>query len=410
MRFGIFEAQLLMQMSHKKKGMPTPQSKKGRGMKLNACFLVACSAMSAIGLSLTSPVHAKDILIGQSLDLSGGAAEASKQFMQAAQCHFQEINKSGGIRGNTIKLLSLDDGGKTDKTLANAKQLVETDKVTALFGFSSAAGAQASFPLLEQTGTPLIGVASGGLGIRDKFRREVFHVRASYIVEMEKAIDAVRMVGMMSGKGVVAFVYNQDAKANAKAFEEVAKRKDIKVAAMVGIDRNSTDMQAPAEEIVKSNPAAVIAITTAKAMGALIKSLRQNKYNGAIVSSSFAGDAVIKEAGTAGAGTIVAHIVPNPKKPTTAVTVAFQNLLKRCGATTEASSAAGLEGYVSAVVLVEGLRKAGNDISRTSVINGLESIKSLDLGGMKVGYSGTDHEGSDYVEFLIISKSGQLLQ
>lgn len=379
-------------------------------MKSNASLLAACAAIGVAGLVVTNQIHAKEILIGQSLDLSGGAAEASKQFMQAAQCHFQEVNKSGGIRGNTIKLVSLDDGGKTDRTLANAKQLVESNKVTALFGFSSAAGAAASFPLLEQTGTPLIGVASGGLGIRDKFRREVFHVRASYIVEMEKAIDAVRMVGFMSGKGAVAFVYNQDAKANAKAFEEVAKRKDVTIAAMIGIDRNSTDMSGPASEVIKSNPDAMIAITTAKAMGALIKSLREKGYNRAIVSSSFAGDAVIKEAGSAGAGTIVAHVVPNPKKPTTAVTVSFQNLLKRCGAEKDASTAAGLEGYVSAAVLVEGLRKAGADINRASVINGLEAVRSLDLGGMKVGYSNADREGSDYVEFLIISKSGQLLQ
>jgi len=384
--------------------------KKGRRMKSNARHLMACAALGAISLCMVNRIQAKEILIGQSLDLSGGAAEASKQFVQAALCHFQEVNKSGGIRGNTVKLISLDDGGKTDKTLANTKQLVESNKVTVLFGFSSAAGAAASFPLLEQTGTPLIGVASGGLGIRDKFRREVFHVRASYTVEMEKAIDAVRMVGFMTGKGTVAFVYNQDAKANAKAFEEVAKRKGVTIATMIGIDRNSTDMSGAAGEIIKSNPDAMIAITTAKAMGALIKSLREKNYNRAIVSSSFAGDAVIKEAGPAGAGTIVAHVVPNPKKPTTAVTVAFQKMLKRCGAENEASTAAGLEGYVSAAVLVEGLRKAGADVNRASVISGLEAIRSLDLGGMKVGYSNEDREGSDYVEFLIISKSGKLLQ
>jgi branched-chain amino acid transport system substrate-binding protein len=379
-------------------------------MESNTRTLKSCLAVVATSLSFTAQTHAKEIPIGQSLDLTGGAAQASKQFMHAAQCHFQEVNKSGGIRGNTIKLISLDDGGKSDKTLVNTKKLIESDKVTALFGFSSAAGAAAVFPLLEQTGTPLVAVASGGLGIRDKVRREVFHVRASYIVEMEKAIDAVRMVGFMSGKGSVAFVYNQDAKANAKAFEDVAKRKGVTIASSTGIDRNSTDMSGPADEVIKSKPDAVIAITTAKAMGALIKSLREKNYNQAIVSSSFSGDGVIKEAGPAGAGTIVAHVVPNPNKPTTAVTVAFQNLLKRCGAEKDASSAAGLEGYVAALVLVEGLRKAGPNIDRAAVIAGLESIRSLDLGGLKVGYSSTDREGSDYVEFLIISKSGRLLQ
>ena len=246
--------------------------------------------------------HAKEIVIGQSLGLTGGGADVSKQFLEGASCHFQEINKAGGIRGNRIRLVTLDDGGKRDKTLENAKKLIEVDNVQVLFGFTAAAGAEATFPLLEQTGMPLVGVASGGLGIRDKFRKTVFHVRASYVSEIEQAIELARSAGFLGTNGTTGFVYNQDAKANLGAYEAIVKNKAIKSVVAVGIDRNSKDMKAPAKDIQKANPTMLFAITTAPAMGALTKSLRAAGYTGTIVSSSFAGDPLVREAGPDGAG------------------------------------------------------------------------------------------------------------
>lgn len=351
--------------------------------------------------------NAGEVVVGQSLSLTGGGAEVAKQFMEGAACRLQEINQGGGIRGNTLRLVSLDDGGNKDKTLENAKRLVEKDKAQVLFGFTSAAGAQATFPLLDETGTPLVAVASGGLGIRDKFRRNVFHVRASYVNEIEGAIDLARMAGMLSGAGTFGFVYNQDAKANLTAYEEVVKQRKVVSAVSVGIDRNSKDMKAPAELILKAKPTVLFAITTAPAMGALIKSLRAIGYSGTIISSSFAGDPLVKEAGPEGAGVIVAHAVPETGMASSGIAVAYERALLRCAKQSK-PSASGLEGYISARVLEEGIRKAGAAVTRESITTGLEAIRNLDLGGIKIAYSPTDHDGTDFVEYLIITKSGRL--
>lgn len=361
----------------------------------------------ALCLSVAFAAHGKEIVLGQSLALTGGGAEAAKQMLEGANCHFQEINKSGGIRGNTVRLISVDDNGQRDKTLENTKRLIETEQVDALFGYTSAAGAQAVFPLLEQTGTPLVGVASGGLGIRDKHRREVFHARASYTREIDGAIELARMSGILSGDAPMAFVYNQDAKANLTAFDDVVKRRSVTPGARVAIDRNSRDQKAAAEEVLKSRPAVVMAITTSSAMAALIGALREIGYGGAIISSSFAGDPLIHEAGARGAGTILLRTVPDPGSSSSKVANDFHKLMALCGVKT-APSANGLEGYVLARVMEEGIRRAGAKVNRQTIITGLESIRELDLGGIKIKYSPTDHNGTDLVEFLMISKTGRL--
>ncbi|APV51156.1 hypothetical protein BWI17_16605 [Betaproteobacteria bacterium GR16-43] len=366
----------------------------------------ALASLACIGC-LAQPAAAKDLVLGQSLGLTGGSAEVSKQYLQGAQCYFTALNNEGGIRGNKIRLVSLDDGGQVPKTVENTKKLIESEKVLALFGYTAAAGAQAVFPLLEQSGVPLVGIASGGLGVHDKFRKTVFHVRASYYHELEGAIDILRDSGLANPNTRFGFVYNQDAKANLGAFEDVAARKSAKIAASVGIDRNSTDMKVPVETLMKGNPNVIIAITTAKAMGAVIKEARKQKYTGSFVSSSFAGDPLIAEAGKDGVGTIVIHVVPDPQVRSTPIASAYQTALAKCPGS-EKPSASGLEGYISARVLAEGFRRAGNNITKETLITGMESIRKWDLGGLTIDFSPTDHEGMRFIEFLIISKDGRL--
>lgn len=368
---------------------------------LSGIFAALCVA------ALSSPAAARELVIGQSLGLTGGGADVAKQYLAGAKCHFDNVNKEGGVRGNTIRLVALDDGGQRDRTLENTKKLIDGEGAFALFGYTAAAGAQAVFPLIEERGIPLIGIASGGLGVHDKYRRTVFHVRASYTAELEGIVSVLGASGLVGSSGAYAFIYNQDAKANLGAFEEVAKRNNLKIAASAAIDRNSTDMREPVKQILEKRPTAIVAITTAKAMAAVIKEARRQGYHGTIVSSSFAGDPLIGEAGAAGVGTIVAQIVPDPRVKTTGVTRDFHAALAKCGVAAE-RTVSSLEGYISARVLVEGLSRAGPNVSRDKLIAALESLRKLELGGLEVAFSRTSHEGTSFVELLIIAKDGRL--
>ena len=66
-----------------------------------------------------------------------------------------------------------------------------------------------------------------------------------------------------------------------------------------------------------------------------------------------------------------------------------------------------LEGYIAAKVIVEGLRKAGRNVTRESLVDAMASLDTLDLGGFKVAYSPTNRSGSSFVELTIVSKGGK---
>jgi ABC-type branched-subunit amino acid transport system substrate-binding protein len=70
-------------------------------------------------------------------------------------------------------------------------------------------------------------------------------------------------------------------------------------------------------------------------------------------------------------------------------------------------SPAMLEGFVSAKVLVEALRRAGPKPTRAKLQVALESIKGFDLGGLSLSFSTTDHTGLDFADLSIITASGK---
>jgi len=60
----------------------------------------------------------------------------------------------------------------------------------------------------------------------------------------------------------------------------------------------------------------------------------------------------------------------------------------------------GLEGYINAKVLVEGLRRAGRNLDRERFINAIESIRDYSLGiANTLSFSPNDHQGFDRVYF-----------
>jgi hypothetical protein len=67
-----------------------------------------------------------------------------------------------------------------------------------------------------------------------------------------------------------------------------------------------------------------------------------------------------------------------------------------------------LEGFVDAMVIVEGLKKAGKERTPEGLIRGIESVRDFDIGlvtELKLDYSAKDHEGFDHLIPTVIRGS-----
>ena len=68
-----------------------------------------------------------------------------------------------------------------------------------------------------------------------------------------------------------------------------------------------------------------------------------------------------------------------------------------------------LEGYVNARVLAEGLRRAGSNVTRASLITALDGITGLNMGGMTVSFGSGNRVGGSFVDVGVIGAGGKIL-
>lgn len=351
----------------------------------------------AIGQGVTS----NSILIGQSAALSGAAEALGKEMKAGADAYFDAVNKSGGINGRKIKLISLDDGYEPDRAAANTKKLITENEVLALFGYVGTPTSNAALPIFTEAKVPFIGAFTGAQSLREPFNRYIFNVRASYFDETEQIVAHLVQQGITK----IAVFYQNDAygKAGLAGVERAMKARNLEIALTATVERNTTDVAAAVAKIAKSQTGAVIMISAYKSCGAFIKAMKlagglQQFWNVSFVGSK----ALSNELGEEGRGVQISQVTPFPWSNVIPIVRDYQ---KRIGGEDKYSFTS-LEGYLAAKVLVEGLKRAGKNPTRESLVDGLASMGKVDLGGFTVNYTPTNHNGSSYVDLTIISRGG----
>jgi branched-chain amino acid transport system substrate-binding protein len=100
------------------------------------------------------------IKLGSSYPFSGPAS-AYSAIPKALNGFFKKLNESGGINGRKVEFVTYDDGYEPQRALANAKRLVEQDKVFALVNPLGTANNVAMRDYLNQRKVPQLFVATG---------------------------------------------------------------------------------------------------------------------------------------------------------------------------------------------------------------------------------------------------------
>lgn len=368
----------------------------------------------ALGAALTLPqarARAQELVIAQVAPLSGVLASTGAQMVVGGRIWFDHVNANGGVHGRPIRHLVVDDGYKVDETVRLTREVLARPEVLALFGFAGTAniGKLLSEGVLEQGGAALVAPYTGGENLRNPFNPWIFHVRAGYADETEHMVQQATTLGLRR----IAVMYQDDGFGHAglEGVRQALARRQLTLSMAAGYERNTDKVQDAAKRIKESDAQAVIMISVNKPTAAFVKHYRElgggaQLYNISVVDPA----EIVKIAGLRNAhGLGISQVVPYPYTPRLAAVREYQELLKRY-APGEAVNYTSFEEFLGAKVLVEGLRRAGPNPTRAQVVAALESIASLDLGGITVGYSPRNRIGSRYVEVTVIGSSGRLLK
>jgi ABC-type branched-subunit amino acid transport system substrate-binding protein len=361
-------------------------------------------------LALAATAQA-EIVIGQIAPLSGVLASTGKQMVVGGDIYFKHVNATGGVHGQKIKVLVVDDAYKVDETVRLTREMLDKKEVLALYGFAGTANVTKLLQdeILEQGGAAMVAPYTGGESLRSPFNPWIFHVRAGYADEAEHMVQQLTTLGMNR----IAVMYQDDGfgKAGLAGVEAALTRRNMKLAASAGYERNTDKVEAAAKTIKAADPQAIIMVSVNRPTAAFAKQYREMGGGAQLLNISVVDPAeIVKLAGLKNAhGLGVSQVVPYPFMANIPVVREYQELLKKY-APDEKINYTSFEQFLGAKVLVEGLRRAGPKPTRAKVLKALEGMERFDLGGWSVGYSPTQRAGSKFVEVTVIGATGKLMR
>jgi ABC-type branched-subunit amino acid transport system substrate-binding protein len=359
-----------------------------------------------LGCALVGGAAQAQILIGQTAGLTGPVASGVNEARNGALLYIDAVNAKGGVNGQQIELISMDD--KFDAKLAaeNARQLIQKRQVVALFLNRGTPPTEAINPVLEEFGVPLIAPSTGAMVLHQPVKKYIFNVRTTYQREAEKAVEHLHTLGVQR----IAVIHTDDSFGldGLQGAMRGFKKAGLEPVVVLKTDRKKPDFGALPGPIGKARTQAIIWLGSGTHVVDGLKVLHAAGQTPQVVTlSNNAASGFVKALGANARGVVVSQVFPSVRAGSVPMVKEAQGLATAKKLTL---SPAMLEGFAAAKVLVEGLRRAGKNPTRERLRAALEGMKSFDLGGLELGYGPDDHTGLDFVDLSIIGADGRFVR
>jgi branched-chain amino acid transport system substrate-binding protein len=344
------------------------------------------------------------IKIGMTVDMSGVEKANGLQLLQGGQVFIRQLNAAGGVNGSPVELLALDDWFKPDIAKENALQLMDD---SAVVGVISPLGTRQCAAVMDATrGMALVGPSSGTPSLRKKDAPHAFFVRVNYDQELDKLVATANSLGITR----IGLVHSKDALGEAvlAGFSAAMAKHGLQTVTIATTpNTTSLDVDPAARQIAKAD-LQVVVMGLAGTAPAFVQALRKAGGSCTVYGLSIAASpSNIKQLGDLARGLGFAIAVPSPFASKYAVVRSYRKDMLASGH--QEYSLIGLEGWINARVMAEGLRRAGSNITRQTLLEAIARIDTLDLGGLRISYANNTREGGNFVDVAVVGTGGQML-
>jgi ABC-type branched-subunit amino acid transport system substrate-binding protein len=377
----------------------------GLGGALGALALGLPQRARAQGLA--PGVSATEVLLGQSASFSGSFAGQAASYRDGALACFAAVNAAGGIHGRRIRLLSVDDAYDAQRATGNTRRLIEDDRVFALFNPMWTNTVKAALALSAPAGVPMIGPYTGYEALYSEQRAPVFTTRASFLDELAYIVRHLRTLGA-TRIGLLHYDSASGRELLADT-ERLMQPAGLKPAAIGSMKANAADPTAAMVALTAVDLQALIVGVSGSDAVAFLRAFRRARPSTRCYARSLIGiTQLVSELGAQAEGVSVSQTAPNPHRQRAVVAAEYRRLLAAFDPALKPDHI-GLEGLISAKVMVEALRRSGPQLTRGALVAALESMRELDVGGYVLRYGPARHHGSHFVDITLIGPQGRIL-
>jgi branched-chain amino acid transport system substrate-binding protein len=377
---------------------------------------IALAHCAALLLTLAPQAGAQDfkntIYVGQVSPLTGPAASIGTPLTQGSALAVRKVNRQGGVNGAKLVLIDKDDGFNPKRTVEGVQSLLaDKDKpVVALINVvgSPNSGDLIAQGLLKSNDLSVVGAFTGSTSVRDMKSPLVYFVRPGVEAEAEHIINHFVTLGLER----IALIHPEDTFGR-DALAQVTKALTARKLPLVAVGTYlpaTTDLSNAVSTMLDKKPQAIAIFATGAASAKFVTGYRE-RGGGAMLttSSSTSADVLIKVVSkeyVRGVG--VLQVVPPLSREAVPLVKEYLLALKQYGDPDWTPSAYGLEGYVSAKVLIAALNRVSGTPTSASMTASLTRLGALELGGFQLDFSKGRREGGQRIEIGVISSDGKL--
>jgi branched-chain amino acid transport system substrate-binding protein len=360
------------------------------GGRIQTLMCAAALGMVALG------AEAQDIKLGFNGDLSASPSALSGQAATLGlQAAIDDLNKAGGVLGKKLTLVIRDDLSQPPKSIQNMSDLIDNEKVVAVFGPTNSGNALAWKRIPTQKKIPVIGTIGSGTAI-------------TYPVSpgADNYMFRVSMVDREQVAGLMAYVKKNPATKNVgylaettgygqgglKDIQELGDLQGIKPVCNEKFGVNDTDMTSQLNKCKEAGAQTLVVWAQGTPLGQLMRSMEKINYFPLTLMSWAADNQSFYEA----AGKSLAERPIFMRTVTEDRSPRQQELYDRIAPKMTSPSAFGFAAHsYDAVMLLAAAIKQANTTDGDKVRQALENLQGTYQGVMKTydkPFSPTVHE------------------
>jgi ABC-type branched-subunit amino acid transport system substrate-binding protein len=199
------------------------------------------------------------IRLGMSGPFSGGLNSVGNQFLLGAEIYLQNLNDHGGVYGRKIEIVAKDDRYEPKIAIENVHELIEKEKVFALFGIIGTPVTEEVFPIAIEKRIPFVGAYSGAEFLRNPPNPIVLNARAGDLDEIEKLVQYY--ADDLKYKRFALFYQNDSfGRAGLKGVKTALSKRNLVLVGEGSYKRNTLSVGNALYEIELCNPEVILMI------------------------------------------------------------------------------------------------------------------------------------------------------
>ena len=370
-----------------------------------------------------------EIILGVSAAFSGPSRGLGIELWRGASAYFTHVNRRGGVAGRKVTLKTYDDGYQPDPSVRNTMQLMLQDQVFLLFGYVGTPTVTRVLPMLKKfqdRNILLFFPFTGAQPQREPpYGDFAFNLRASYRQETAGLVDNF----MRIKRRRLAVFYQADAYGRSgwagvrRALQQYGERIVGEATYRRG-EQFTASMRKQVEILKASEPQAVICIGSYAACAAFVRDAVDLGLRVPIANLSFVGSENLLKLLTEMGGDsdpytrllVNSQVVPSYEETAIPAVREYRALMQRYDPqpptallkeayTPFAHSFVSLEGFLNAKLMVEVLRRLGDDPARGRLEKAVFSVRDFDLGiGEPVSFGPERRQGLQQVYYTVVAE------